>query len=72
MDERGVARLQVDKHIRRLDSDLARFESEIHEKVLTTGRAQDEPIPAKREYLHLLPTLHLPPRDPISNHKYPS
>lgn len=30
----------VDKHIRRLDSDLARFESEIQEKVMTARAAQ--------------------------------
>ncbi|GBP29509.1 Inhibitor of growth protein 5 [Eumeta japonica] len=30
----------VDKHIRRLDSDLARFESEIQEKVITARAAQ--------------------------------
>lgn len=38
----------VDKHIRRLDSDLARFESEIHDKVLTTTRTQEEQIATKR------------------------
>lgn len=32
----------VDKHIRRLDSDLARFESEIQEKALSSSRAQEE------------------------------
>lgn len=38
----------VDKHIRRLDSDLARFETEIHDKVLTTTRTQEEQIATKR------------------------
>ncbi|BET00173.1 inhibitor of growth protein [Nesidiocoris tenuis] len=32
----------VDKHIRRLDSDLARFESEIQDKALTSSRALEE------------------------------
>lgn len=32
----------VDKHIRRLDSDLARFEAEIQEKALSNSRAQEE------------------------------
>jgi hypothetical protein len=30
-------RSQVDKHIRRLDSDLARFEAELKEKALDTN-----------------------------------
>lgn len=36
----------VDKHIRRLDSDLARFESEIQDKALSS-RNQDEPAVGK-------------------------
>lgn len=32
----------VDKHIRRLDSDLARFETEIQDKTLNSNRAQEE------------------------------
>lgn len=36
----------VDKHIRRLDSDLARFESEIQDKALS-ARNQDEPSVGK-------------------------
>jgi inhibitor of growth protein 4 len=32
----------VDKHIRRLDSDLARFEAEIQDKTLNSNRAQEE------------------------------
>lgn len=32
----------VDKHIRRLDSDLLRFDSEIQDKVSTSARSQDE------------------------------
>lgn len=36
----------VDKHIRRLDSDLARFESEIQDKALS-ARNQDEPAVGK-------------------------
>lgn len=38
----------VDKHIRRLDSDLARFESEIQDKALNS-RVQDEPAVGKSE-----------------------
>lgn len=35
----------VDKHIRRLDSDLARFEGEIQDKTLTTYTAKpEEPV----------------------------
>ncbi|XP_065163889.1 inhibitor of growth protein 5 isoform X2 [Atheta coriaria] len=37
----------VDKHIRRLDTDLARFESEIQDKALSS-RNQDEPAVGKR------------------------
>lgn len=36
----------VDKHIRRLDSDLARFESEIQDKALNS-RSQEEPAVGK-------------------------
>ena len=36
----------VDKHIRRLDNDLARFESEIQDKALNS-RNQDEPSVGK-------------------------
>lgn len=32
----------VDKHIRRLDSDLMRFEAEIQDKALSSNRAQEE------------------------------
>lgn len=40
----------VDKHIRRLDSDLARFEGEIQDKTLTAKTIKtDEPI-AKRMF----------------------
>lgn len=34
----------VDKHIRRLDSDLARFEGEIHEKALTVQDKSEESV----------------------------
>lgn len=40
----------VDKHIRRLDSDLARFESEIQDKALSS-RNQEESN-AKSKYLY--------------------
>lgn len=33
----------VDKHIRRLDSDLARFEAEIHDKASSTSTVEDNP-----------------------------
>ena len=33
---------QVDKHIRRLDSDLAKFEAEIKEKAITNNKKEDE------------------------------
>ncbi|XP_046668253.1 inhibitor of growth protein 5 [Homalodisca vitripennis] len=38
----------VDKHIRRLDSDLARFESEIQDKALSNTRSQEDTDPKKR------------------------
>lgn len=39
----------VDKHIRRLDSDLARFEGEIQDKTLTTAKTTKTDEPVKRE-----------------------
>jgi hypothetical protein len=39
--------LQVDKHIRRLDSDLARFEAEIQDKALSNSRNQDDSVSTK-------------------------
>ncbi|XP_063231048.1 inhibitor of growth protein 4 isoform X2 [Bacillus rossius redtenbacheri] len=38
----------VDKHIRRLDSDLARFEAEIQDKALSSARGQDEHTASKK------------------------
>ena len=38
----------VDKHIRRLDSDLMRFEAEIHDKAHSSSRAQEEASSAKK------------------------
>ncbi|XP_047364493.1 inhibitor of growth protein 5 [Vespa velutina] len=38
----------VDKHIRRLDSDLARFEAEIQDKALNNSRAQEESTSTKK------------------------
>lgn len=38
----------VDKHIRRLDSDLARFEAEIQDKALNNSRAQEENTSTKK------------------------
>lgn len=38
----------VDKHIRRLDSDLARFEAEIQDKALNSSRAQEEGNASKK------------------------
>lgn len=42
----------VDKHIRRLDSDLARFESEIQDKALSS-RNQEESNPTKSMYFFI-------------------
>lgn len=39
----------VDKHIRRLDSDLARFEGEIQDKTLTTAKTIKTEEPVKRK-----------------------
>lgn len=39
--------LQVDKHIRRLDSDLARFEAEIQDKALSNSRNQEDSVSTK-------------------------
>lgn len=43
----------VDKHIRRLDSDLARFEGEIQDKTVTAAKTvkQEEPT-SKRNFAH--------------------
>lgn len=53
----------VDKHIRRLDSDLARFEGEIQDKTLTaTKTAKPEETTGKRKYIEhqfILPVYHL-------------
>lgn len=38
----------VDKHIRRLDSDLARFEAEIQDKTLNSTRTQEESTASKK------------------------
>lgn len=40
----------VDKHIRRLDSDLARFEGEIQDKTLTAKVSKTEDPVVKRKY----------------------
>lgn len=45
----------VDKHIRRLDSDLARFEGEIQDKALSTRSGQSEEPIAKRKYISIIP-----------------
>lgn len=42
----------VDKHIRRLDSDLARFEGEIQDKTLTAKVAKTEDPVVKRKYFN--------------------
>ncbi|KAF7987511.1 hypothetical protein HCN44_003273 [Aphidius gifuensis] len=39
----------VDKHIRRLDSDLARFEAEIQDKALNSSRIQEETVNASKK-----------------------
>ncbi|XP_011494864.1 PREDICTED: inhibitor of growth protein 5 isoform X1 [Ceratosolen solmsi marchali] len=38
----------VDKHIRRLDSDLMRFEAEIQDKALSSNRTQEESVSSKK------------------------
>lgn len=38
----------VDKHIRRLDSDLARFEAEIQDKAQNSNRVQEESGASKK------------------------
>ena len=43
----NLSSFQVDKHIRRLDSDLARFESEIKEKSTLAVNSGDEETAAK-------------------------
>lgn len=48
-----LSKFQVDKHIRRLDSDLARFESEIQDKALSNTRNQEETETKKRKYAEL-------------------
>lgn len=45
----------VDKHIRRLDNDLARFESEIQDKALNS-RNQEEPVVGKSNFLIYIST----------------
>lgn len=38
----------VDKHIRRLDSDLSRFEAEIQDKAISSNRAKEESGASKK------------------------
>lgn len=40
----------VDKHIRRLDSDLARFEGEIHDKAMTTKEKTEENVGKSKNF----------------------
>lgn len=42
---------QVDKHIRRLDSDLAKFEAEIKEKALNNNKKEEDTSSKKSEFL---------------------
>lgn len=44
----------VDKHIRRLDSDLARFEAEIQDKALSKSLPDDASSQKSKYYLFLL------------------
>lgn len=44
--------MQVDKHIRRLDSDLAKFEAEIKEKALNNNKKEEE-TNSKKSKLHV-------------------
>lgn len=41
---------QVDKHIRKLDSDLARFEAEIQDKAISATRSIEEGSQKRRCY----------------------
>ena len=41
----------VDKHIRRLDSDLARFEGEIHDKAMTAKDKTEESVGKSKSML---------------------
>ncbi|KAG0718855.1 Inhibitor of growth protein 4 [Chionoecetes opilio] len=43
-----VRYIEVDKHIRRLDSDLAKFEAEIKEKALNNNKKEEETNSKKR------------------------
>lgn len=44
----------VDKHIRRLDSDLARFEGEIQDKTLSTRSKSEENVGKRKHLRHLI------------------
>lgn len=44
----------MDKHIRRLDSDLARFETEIHDKAASNTRSQEEASSQKSKITGLI------------------
>lgn len=51
----------VDKHIRRLDSDLARFEGEIQDKTITTAKTTktEEPVTKRnRDGIHFVTKGH--------------
>lgn len=44
----------VDKHIRRLDSDLARFESEIQDKALSSRAQEENNVGKSKLYTNIL------------------
>lgn len=52
----NLSRSQVDKHIRKLDSDLARFEAEIQDKAISATRNVEESS-QKRKCLLMFPNL---------------
>jgi len=53
--------LQVDKHIRRLDSDLARFEAEIQDKALSNSRNQEDSVSTKSMVFEFILVLSIKP-----------
>lgn len=48
----------VDKHIRRLDSDLARFEGEIQDKTITSRSKSEEAVGKSKRALSIICSLH--------------
>lgn len=57
MSKHGLNFVQVDKHIRRLDTDLARFEADLKEKQIESTDYDSTSSKGKKGGL----TLYLPP-----------